>query len=281
MMEPALVAGSYRGWALVTGASSGLGVEFARQLAGKGYDIVLSARRRDRLEALADELRASGRNALVMPADLAAPDGARSLLQELEAQQLVIQLLVNNAGVGMYGPALEASPDRVEAMLRLNVLALTELALAVGRKMAERGAGAIINVASTSGLQPDPWVAAYGASKAYVTSFSLALAEELAPRGVRVLTHCPGLTRSEFHLVAGTDAARERDWMYMDAADCVAIALRALERRRRFVIAGWMNRLAAIASRHAPLRLVTWINAWLLQPRRAEPVAPLPPGAAQ
>jgi short-subunit dehydrogenase len=280
-MELAPIDGRSRGWALVTGASSGLGVEFARQLARKAYDIVLVARRRERLQTLAGELRGSGRNALVLPADLAAPDGVRALLQELETQQLAIQLLVNNAGVGMYGPALDASPDRVEAMLRVNVLALTELALALGRKMAERGSGEIINVASTSGLQPDPWVAAYGASKAYVTSFSLALAEELAPRGVRVLTHCPGLTRSEFHLVAGTDAARERDWMYMDAADCVAVALRALEKRRRFVIAGWMNRLAAIASRHAPLRLVTWINAWLLQPRRSEGPAPMPPGATR
>jgi short-subunit dehydrogenase len=255
-------------WALVTGASSGLGSEFARQLAGKGYDVVLVARRRDRLEKLAAELLPRGRDAVVLAQDLAGAGAVTSLVQELGARGIAPELLVNNAGVGMYGLALDHSPARVEALLRVNVLALTELALALGRRMAERGSGGIINVSSTASLQPDPWLAVYGASKAYVTSFSMALAEELGPRGVRVLTLCPGLTDTEFNQTAGVHAAHDARWMYMSAAECVAIALRAAERKRRFVIAGWMNRIAAFAARHAPLTWVTRANGWLMAPKR-------------
>jgi short-subunit dehydrogenase len=255
-------------WALVTGASSGLGTEFARQLAGKGYDIVLVARRRERLEALAGELISSGRSAVVLAQDLAGAGAVESLLRELDARNIAPELLVNNAGVGIYGLALDHSPARVEALLRINVLALTELALALGRRMADRGSGDIINVSSTASLQPDPWLAVYGASKAYVTSFSMALAEEIGRRGVRVLTLCPGLTDTEFNQVAGVQAAYDARWMYMSAAECVAVALRALARRRRFVIAGWMNRIAAFVARRAPMTWVTRVNGWLMAPGR-------------
>ena len=260
-------------WAVVTGASSGLGAEFARQLAGKGYDVVLVARRRDRLEKLAGELMSggSGRGAIVVAKDLASDGAVKSLLQELDARNISPELLVNNAGVGMYGLALDHSPGGVEALLRLNVLALTELALTLGRRMAERGSGDIINVSSTASLQPDPWLAVYGASKAYVTSFSMALAEEVGRRGVRVLTLCPGLTDTEFNQAAGVRAAHDARWMYMSAAQCVAIALRSLDRRRGFVIAGWMNRIAAFAARHAPLTWVTRVNGWLMAPGRRVP----------
>jgi short-subunit dehydrogenase len=255
-------------WALVTGASSGLGAEFARQLAGRGYDVVLVARRRDRLEKLAGELMAHGRGTIVLGQDLASAGAVTSLLQELDARGIAPELLVNNAGVGMYGWALDHSAARVEALLRVNVLALTELALALGLRMAERGSGDIINVSSTASLQPDPWLAVYGASKAYVTSFSMALAEEVGRRGVRVLTLCPGLTDTEFNQAAGVRAAHDARWMYMSAAECVAVALRALDRKRRFAIAGWMNRIAAFAARHAPLTWVTRVNGWLMAPGR-------------
>jgi short-subunit dehydrogenase len=260
-----------RPWALVTGASSGLGEEFARQLAAQGYDVVLTARRRDRLERLAAEIEGRACAALVVESDLAAPGAAAALLRELEGRGIELDVLVNNAGVGLYGTAIEQPPAQVDAMLRLNVLALTELSLVVGRRMAERGAGAIVNVSSTAGFQPDPWFAAYGASKAYVTSFSLALAQELAPRGVRVLAHCPGPTRTEFNTAAGVRAARDADWLYMSAQRCVAIALGALRRRRRLVVTGWLNRIAAFLARRSPLALVTRVNAWLLAPGRTRP----------
>src|SRR5258708_16973571 len=212
-------------WALVTGASSGLGAEFARQLAGKGYDVVLVARRRERVEALAAELISRGRSAVVLAQDLASADAVKLLLRELDARNIAPELLVNNAGTGLYGLALDHSPARAEALLRVNVLALTELALALGRRMADRGSGDIINVSSTASLQPDPWLAVYGASKAYVTSFSMALAEEVGRRGVRVLTLCPGLTDTEFNQAAGVRAAHDARWMDMSAAKCVALAL--------------------------------------------------------
>ena len=183
-------------WALITGASAGLGVEFARQLTAKGYDVVLVARRKDRLQELARDFEKQGRSTMVIEADLASSEGVAGVLRGLEERDVVPDLLVNNAGVGYHGAALEQGADKADAMLRVNVLALTELALTLGRRMAARGAGAILNVSSTSCFQPNPWFAAYGASKAYVTSFSLALAQELAPRGVHVLAHCPGPTRT-------------------------------------------------------------------------------------
>lgn len=252
--------------ALVTGASSGLGVELARQLAQRGYRVVLAARRVDRLQALADELTALGQTSVVVAADLSAPGAAQKLLDNLDARGLELDLLVNNAGVGLYGSVLDHTPERVASMLRLNIVALTELALVTGRRMAARGSGTLINVSSTASFQPDPWVAAYGASKAYVTSFSLALGEELAPHGVHVLTVCPGLTRTEFDEAAGVRAARSADWMYMSAERAARIALRALDQKRRIVILGWMNRLAAFFARRAPLALTTRVNGWLLAP---------------
>jgi short-subunit dehydrogenase len=267
---------SAKPFALVTGASSGIGVEFARQLADRGYTVGLVARRRERLEALAAELEALGQPSLVIPADLSAPRAAEKLVQELQARGLRPDILVNNAGVGVYGAALDSAADRVEALLHLNVLALTELALTLGRLMAERGSGTIINVSSTSSFQPDPWLAVYGASKAYVTSFSLALGQEIGPKGVHVMTLCPGLTRTEFDATAGVTAAHTADWMYMSARECVEIALRGLDRRRRLVVAGWMNRIAAFFARLAPLVLVTRVNARLLAPRQGPPKETIP-----
>jgi short-subunit dehydrogenase len=260
-------------WAVVTGASSGLGSEFAYRLARKGFDVALVARRRDRLLALASDVEALGRKAIVVESDLAAPGAVQALLRDLDAREVDVDLLVNNAGIGLYGVATEHTIEQVDGMLRLNVLAMTELALAVGRKMAERGSGAIINVSSTAGFQPQPYFATYAASKAYVTSFSLALAHELSTKGVHVLTHCPGPTRTEFNRVAGVRVARDADWAYMSPEKCVALALRALDRRQRLVVTGWLNAAAAFLARRSPLGLVTRVTAWLF--------APSPPPAPQ
>jgi short-subunit dehydrogenase len=256
-----------------------MGVEFARQLGRRGYYVVLVARRLDRLESLSSELSAQGYPSFVIVADLGVPGAAKQLVSELDARGLAPDLLVNNAGVGLYGPVLGHAPERIASMLQLNIVALTELSLLLGRHMAERGSGAILNVSSTSSFQPDPWVAVYGASKAFVTSFSLALGEELAPRGVRVLTFCPGLTRTEFDAVAGVQAAMSADWMYMSAEETVKVALRALDGGRRLQIAGWMNRLVAFFARRAPLVLTARVNARLLAPR-AETSPPEPPKGA-
>jgi short-subunit dehydrogenase len=265
-----------RGWALITGASSGLGAEFARQLAAKGYDVALTARRRDRLDALAREIAsAHGVSTLVIEADLAKREGPATIVAALDQRALVPELLVNNAGYGMHGPALEADVGRTVEMIDLNVRALTELSFVIGRKMATRGHGAIVNVASTAAFQPDPWFAAYGATKAYVLSFSLALAHELGPRGVGVTCHCPGPTKTEFFEAGGVHVHLNEGFI-MSAQDCVAVAVRGVERKKRLAIAGFMNAIAAWLSRVSPLWIVVPFSGWLMRPaaRKALPPAP-------
>lgn len=254
------------GWALVTGASSGLGAELARQLAARSHDLVLTARRRERLEALAAELRGRhGIDVLVIPCDLGAPGGPGEILATLEGKGIVPTILVNNAGFGVHGLAVEQSLPRQLEMIDLNVRSLTELALAFGARMAARGSGAIINVASTGAFQPAPYVAAYAATKAYVLSFSQALAWELAPRGVRVLALCPGATKTEF-FEAGQVHIGVSDLFYMSAERCVRIALRALDGGRRVVVAGWMNAIAAWLARVMPQWLVVPVSARMMRP---------------
>jgi short-subunit dehydrogenase len=253
-------------WALVTGASAGLGTEFARQLAARGYDLALAARRRDRLEALAAEVERDFKvKTVVVESDLSRPGASAALLAELDEKGIELDLLVNNAGVGMHGPAIDFPVEKVAALVQLNVNALMELALAAAKRMAARGSGAILNVSSTASFQPMPYFAVYAATKAFVTNFSLALARELAPRGVRVLAHCPGPTKTEFN-AAGDVHAREAEWAYMSAGRCVAIGLRALDRRRSLVVTGLFNRVAAYFARRSPLWLVTRLVGWVMKP---------------
>ena len=189
-----------RGVTLITGASAGLGVEFARACAARGEALALAARRRERMEALAGEL---GGEAHVFAIDLAEPEAAVSLLNEIEAEGLQVDVLINNAGFGGGGRFAEISFERQRDMVRLNVGTLTELARLVLPGMLERGRGAILNVASTAAFQPGPNMAVYYASKAYVLSFTEALHEELKGKGVRVSALCPGPTDTEFFEAAG------------------------------------------------------------------------------
>ncbi len=265
---------SSKGWALVTGASAGLGAEFARQLAARGHDVVLTARRRDRMEKLAAELRAKhGVQALVVESDLGIPGGASKLAAEVDAQGIVPSVLLNNAGFGAHGDALAVPVERVTEMLHLNVTALTELTLIFGRKMATRGSGAILNVASTAAFQPTPYFAAYAATKAYVSSFSQAVAYELAPRGVRVTALCPGATRTEF-FEAG-DVRVDVGPLMMSAERCVRIGLDAMDRGRPIVVAGWANAISAWIARVLPFWMIVPVGAFVMRPR-AKPAA-LPP----
>lgn len=252
--------------ALVTGASSGLGEELARQLAARGYDLVLTARRRERLEALAAELRAKrGIDVLVLACDLGSAGAPAQIVATLEERRMPISLLVNNAGFGVHGFAVEQSLSRQLEMIDLNVRALTELSLSLGAQMAARGSGAILNVASTGAFQPTPYVAAYAATKAYVLSFSHALAWELAPRGVNVLALCPGATKTEF-FEAGQVHVAVNDFFYMSAERCARIALRALDGGRHVVVAGWLNALGAWFARVMPQWLVVPVTARLMRP---------------
>ena len=253
------------GTALVTGASAGIGAEYARQLARRGCDVILVARRADRLEALAREIGTeTGRKATAIAADLADPQGVRSLLDHLTA---VPDMLVNNAGRGTYGAAIETPMETVLGMVRLNMEALTVLSLELGRKMAARGSGCILNVASTVGYQPLPYFAVYAATKAYVVSFSEALAAELHPKGVKVFTVSPGATKSEFGEVAGLPAGFAS--FGVPAATLVRRSLDAYEGQvwGDSYIDGALNRVGAVVSQLTPNFVLTHFTAGLLRPR--------------
>ena len=185
--------------ALVTGASAGLGVEFARQLSKRGYSLVLAARRKERLEELAAKLG----NARVVAIDLSRANAAAKLIADLEANGEATDLLINNAGFGLIGRFAALDAKRMRQMIDLNVGTLTDLCRAVAPGMIERKSGGIINVASTAAFQPGPKMAVYFATKSFVLSVSEALHEELKPHGIKVSCLCPGPTRTEFGEVAG------------------------------------------------------------------------------
>jgi short-subunit dehydrogenase len=238
--------------ALVTGASAGLGVEFARQLSQRGHSLVLVARRKERLDELAKELG----NAQAIAADLSETGSAAKLISDIEANGEVVDLLVNNAGFGLIGRFAELDAGRERQMIDLNVGTLTDLCRAVAPGMIERRGGGILNVASTAAFQPGPKMAVYFATKAFVLSLSEALHEELRPHGVRVSCLCPGPTRTEFGDVAGFGGNGMFDKVAMDAPTVVAAGLSALERNQAIVIPGVVNKAGAIGGRFFPRALV-------------------------
>jgi short-subunit dehydrogenase len=234
--------------ALITGASAGLGVEFARQLSRQGHRLVLVARRADRLESLAKLLG----NARAVQLDLSTADAAERLMAGLEAAGERVQMLVNNAGFGLHGRFARLDAKRQREMIDLNCGTLTDLCRAVAPAMIERRSGAILNVASTAAFQPGPGMAVYFATKAYVLSFTEALHEELKPNGVHVTALCPGPTRTEFGEVAGFGGLGLFERLSMEAAPVVRAGLRGLARNRAVVIPGMVNKAGAQATRLAP-----------------------------
>lgn len=228
--------------ALVTGASAGIGAAFARRLARDQMNLCLVARRRDRLEELAAELREHrGVEIEVRATDLTDPEGLRELAETVAARPP--DLLVNNAGFGTLGPFAELDPDQEERVIRLNVIALVRLTRAALPDMVERGHGAVINVSSMAGLAPAPFTATYAASKAFVTSFSEALYEELRGTGVRIQALLPGFTRTEFQDRAGIDPGAVPDFAWMGPEEVVEASLAALERGEALCIPGRRNRV--------------------------------------
>ncbi|MET4781710.1 SDR family oxidoreductase [Glaciihabitans sp. UYNi722] len=243
--------------ALVTGASSGLGVEFAHRLAERGADLVLVARREDRLEALATELRTSyGTVCTVIPLDLTGPDAVAMLVRKLTDADIRISTLVNNAGFGTHGFFAELAPERELAEIQLNVAALVALSRAFLPQLIEAGNGALVNVASTAAFQPIPRMAVYGATKAFVLSFTEALWYETKGTGLKVLALCPGPASTEFF-----DVAHNEDAVFgkfETAEQVIATAMKALDRRRSpaSVISGRMNAVQAKGVGFAPRGLV-------------------------
>lgn len=247
---------NYKGQrALVTGASSGIGAAFARELASRGADLVLVARSGDKLTTLAAELsRSYGVAADVAVADLARPSAAEDLAAELSGRHLQIDILANNAGFGLFAPLDQADGAVLSDMIQVNVAALVDLTRLYLPGMLARDHGAIINVGSTAGFQPVPYMAVYGATKAFVLSFTEALWAETRGTDVRVTAVCPGSTDTGFFDVAGEDAQLGRR---IAPERVVHAALRALDRRRSTVVTGGAgNWLLANSPRFAPRQLV-------------------------
>jgi uncharacterized protein len=227
--------------ALITGASAGIGEEFARQLAGRGYDLVLVARRKDRLEQLAEQVPTT---AHVVECDLGS-DAAR-LPGEVEKLGVNVDMLVNNAGFGLRGHFLDFDAEREAEMVRLNCEAVVTLTHAFLPGMVERRRGGVITVASTAGMQPLPYETTYGATKAFAISFMEALSMELRGTGVRALVVNPGPVKTEWQSVAGYDENTRIMPGMIDAEQCVADSLSAYDRGKRSVIPGrlfpWLMR---------------------------------------
>ncbi|MEU6014490.1 SDR family oxidoreductase [Streptomyces sp. NPDC047515] len=239
--------------AVVTGASSGIGTEFARQLARRGVDLVLVARSQDRLEALASTLSSQyGVKVTPVVLDLSRPDSSERLVRTLDEMGAVVDVLVNNAGFASHGDLAAADPERMEAQVQLNVGTLVGTTTRLLRGMVERGRGSVINVASTAGFQAVPHMAVYSATKAFVLSFTRSLWGETRGTGVAVLGICPGATDTAFFDVAGDNASvgsRRTPQQVVDTA------LSALGGRKATVVDGGGNALVARAvSRLLPER---------------------------
>jgi hypothetical protein len=234
--------------ALITGASAGLGVEFARQLSSRGHSLVLAARRKNRLDSLARELG----NARAVEIDLSAADAGQRLVADLSAAGEVVEMLVNNAGFGLIGWFAELDTVRLRQMIDLNIGVLTELCREVASGMIERKSGRILNVASTAAFQPGPKMAVYFATKAYVLSFTEALHEELKPHGIKVSCLCPGPTRTEFGEVAGFRGNNLFERVVMESPEVVHAGLKGLDKNHAVVVPGLPNKITAASSRFAP-----------------------------
>jgi short-subunit dehydrogenase len=246
--------------ALVTGASGGIGEELARILARHGHDLVLVARSADKLAALAERLELDhGILVRVIAKDLARPEAAAELHEALAAEGLAVDVLVNNAGLGLLGKFAEIGIEGDVEMLRLNIEAPTLLTRLLLPSMLERGSGRILNLASTAGFQPGPLMAVYYATKAYVLSFSEALANEVAGTGVTVTALCPGPTETGFSSRAGSEQSRLFKGPTMDARTVAEIGYAALMAGKPVVIPGLRNRILAFSVRLAPRRVVTKI----------------------
>ena len=252
-------------WALVTGASAGIGVALARELARQGAKLILTARRRERLEALAAELTAQGTEVKIVTADLMDPKAPQAIFDATEGAGLVVDVLVNNAGLGQYGYMHTANVEQELGQIRVNCEAAVALARLFVPRMVERRRGWVMMLASTASFQPVPFLSTYAATKAFDRYFSLGLAEEVAPFGVKVTALCPGATESEFFEVAG--ASKFRGPRVQSAEEVARLGVAALTRGKRTIIANWMGRLSAVAVWLLPTGLITWAVARVARPK--------------
>ena len=255
---------------LLTGASAGIGTALAHEFASHGHELVLVARREQRLNTLADAIAASGRRRpIVMAIDLQNPAAGPRIAAELAERKLEPKIVVNNAGFGLVGLAADLDIAEQRDMIEVNVSALTDLSLRFVDSL-ERHKGGILNVASVAGFMPGPRSAVYYATKAYVLSFTEALHQELAPRGIRVCALCPGPVATEFQARAGVPGAKTPGALTLSAEEVARDGYRGFMDGHRVVVPGFGNRLVTVASRLMPRRFLLDVIA-RRQMRRAEP----------
>lgn len=265
-----MISGYADQWALITGASSGIGAEFARRLAARGMHLILVARRQNLLENLASELHtAHGTKCEIIVSDLADPKQPQVVFDEIKKRGTPVELLINNAGFGYVGEIETTDIPRVLEMVRLNIAALTELTYRFLPSMMQRGHGAVVNIASVAAFQPVAYMGAYAASKAYVLHFTEALWAEAREKGVTTLALCPGPTRTDFFDVAGA-----RGWLAKKQAqsteDVVKCALKALEKKKQYVVSGWINYMLSLAVRLANRRTVVRESMKYFRPSKSK-----------
>ena len=254
-------------WALVTGASAGIGVALAKELAAGGTHLVLTARRLDRLEQLADRLRKQyAIRTEVFAADLAKPDSPEAIFNFTQLNRLPIDLLINNAGFGQYGELTQVEGQRLLDMVQVNCSSVVHLTRLYLPEMIERRRGDVLILASTVSFQAVPYISTYAATKAFDLLFSEGLAEEMKPYGIRVCALCPGSTESEFHAVAQQGEFTQKK---QETAEKVAkTGLAALTAGKSYVISGTGNYLGAHLQRLVPRRMVTSIAAKMFRPKK-------------
>lgn len=265
--------GTSRKTAIVTGASSGIGEHFARMLAARGYDVVIAARRLERLEALAKDIE-SKHEVTVTPIklDLGVAGAAEALFERTEGAGMEVEVLINNAGFGTQGYFPEIPWAKTAEQIQLNVVSLTEATYRFVGAMRGRRKGYVLNVASIGAYMPVPGYATYAAGKAYVRNFSEALDHELRGSGVRVCCLCPGPTETEFIAVAGQSIPAWQKIAFMSAERCARIGMRALFGGRRLIVAGLINTLTMLSLRWTPRRVMTFFAAVFMEgPRPSLP----------
>ncbi len=249
---------------LITGASGGIGYELAKLFARDHHDLVLVARTADKLAQVADELQAHGVAVKTVALDLAEPPAPKFLFDQLQREGIAVDILINNAGFGAFGEFAQMRHQDILGQINLNITALTQLTRLFVQPMVSRRSGHIMNVASTAGFQPGPLMAVYYATKAYVISFSEAIANELRDSGVTVTCFCPGATNTGFAQRAGNDHSRLFKKMGAMSAEKVALdGYRALMEGRTLAISGMRNWVTAQSTRFAPRKMVTAVSRWV------------------
>jgi short-subunit dehydrogenase len=262
--------------ALITGGSGGIGYELALQFAADGYQVVLVARNSQRLQQVASEITGKYKVPVhIIKIDLSEMVATQRLFEEVQTLGIQIDVLVNNAGFGVYGSYLETNGETELRMIDLNMRTLTDLIKRFVPDMVRRGTGGILNVASTGAFQPGPLMSVYFATKAYVLSYTEALANELKGTGVVVSVLCPGMTKTEFFVTPAfsdqkqTVNLRRVERMMMDASDVAAIGYRGFKKGKRVIISGFLNKLMAISSKISPRGLVLAISRKLTESMRS------------